>query len=709
MSSNERSITPESQPKVSTDREEFRCEFDLSSSRFHENFGLLILCHLPLNKQSHLHSSDEFASFIDILFCQIEQLIEKSSKNARAIFDNEQICIYLPDDGTPIDQRCYLAIDLARFLHQVNRITQWSLTFHIGIDWNSIDLISAEHCHGLAYDHARWLVEQCLLPNHLHVSERIYQQLKENPSFRFQTSSTINTQKTFFMFHSDLSKAFDTDQMKFQTSDMIDQLTRIQAEYYVDKHLGTMTLTKSLRRRSLVELPSKYLHWFTLNFKEKSLKVDFQMIDRRTFSSISIWILMILILIGTSIQSWIIDHRRTHRTFLFLFILLGFLFIAALIDRRKSHRICSNSLKCCFTLIISSLIFAQMFSEFIGKSSISFVNGTNSNATGPFFVPSREYYYHLTIASIYALYFSTISRSAPWLWKSLLIFLFSTVQISSMISLRSIVSPLHHYTVFTLILLHQLILILLSYIGECLEKSDFIWLKEIDDERQIARRQRDELELELSALLPRRVIDYYLNSDSNFTSIQHYHFRYNQMALLSICFHSNRSDDDRILMNFLQHIESSLKRDEICKDIVMHKKISMTELLFSMDIHSSNIAILSLVELLFQIEEHLKDRFQSKISLSACLHVARVNEIFIHFEKSPKIDLWTEDLSFVRSLMSHVPANHCLATKPVYQLLNDFYLFRTAGSIQRLDHQSNIYYLLGRLIGENIFQVKLVA
>ena len=44
----------------------------------------------------------------------------------------------------------------------------------------------------------------------------------------------------------------------------------------------------------------------------------------------------------------------------------------------------------------------------------------------------------------------------------------------------------------------------------------------------------------------------------------------------------------------------------------------------------------------------------------------------------------------------------------MYNLLHDLYLFRTAGSIlntqMNIENNTNIYFLLGRLIDENIFQ-----
>jgi hypothetical protein len=48
-------------------------------------------CAIPLNEQTRIHSCDELASLIDVLYCQIEQLIIKTQHEAHYIFDNETI------------------------------------------------------------------------------------------------------------------------------------------------------------------------------------------------------------------------------------------------------------------------------------------------------------------------------------------------------------------------------------------------------------------------------------------------------------------------------------------------------------------------------------------------------------------------------------------------------------------------------------------
>jgi hypothetical protein len=131
--------------------------------------------------------------------------------------------------------------------------------------------------------------------------------------------------------------------------------------------------------------------------------------------------------------------------------------------------------------------------------------------------------------------------------------------------------------------------------------------------------------------------------------------------------------------------------------------------MFSIDINSNETTknLQNLVEFLFDINERLK-QISSKLNLSACLHIGCVHEILIHLEKYPKIDLWSEHVTLLQLLSTKTQANHCLTTTSVYHLLNDLYLFRTAGSIVNSpiisSNNTNIYYLLGRLIGDNVFQ-----
>lgn len=273
----------------------------------------------------------------------------------------------------------------------------------------------------------------------------------------------------------------------------------------------------------------------------------------------------------------------------------------------------------------------------------------------------------------------------------------------------SSIHPLHHYTGLVLILFHNLLLVLAAYVHEWLEKLNFLWLKQIDDERAMISHQRDELRREIGSMLPTRAVNYYLESNSNLSLSQHYHFKYDRMGLLLIHFDFFHQDNDQdyLLVDFHRQIESLLQSKDSYRNVVMQKRASPRELLFSTDIQHSSTAMLSLVELLLQIEETLRQQFYTKARLSACLHIGCVNEVFIHLEKYPKVDLWGDDLGFMRYLTCNVPVQHCLATKSVYHLLNDLYLFRTAGSIQSNDHQSTVYYFLGRLIGDNVFQVRL--
>ncbi len=195
-----------------------------------------------------------------------------------------------------IDQSCRLAIELYRFIQYVNNITQWELTLIIGIDYNQVNIYSSQYIEGSAYGYSRWLREECLVRNRIHVSLKIYDILKENQYYKF---SLITNNSTYLLHNELMYELFNNVLISMNTSDMIDQLTRIQAEYYVEKHLGTITLTRSLKKRSLFELTSKYIHWFSLNFKEEYLTKDFQSIHRTNRPKNFIYIFILLILIGS--------------------------------------------------------------------------------------------------------------------------------------------------------------------------------------------------------------------------------------------------------------------------------------------------------------------------------------------------------------------------------------------------------------------------
>lgn len=289
--------------------------------------------------------------------------------------------------------------------------------------------------------------------------------------------------------------------------------------------------------------------------------------------------------------------------------------------------------------------------------------------------------------------------------------LFEYIWLSTNIYFPSI-HPLQHYTSLSLIIFHGLLLVISSYVREWLEKIDFVWLKQIDNERLLQVRQRDELMKQTSIYLPLRVINYYLRNDSDVALPQHYHLKYDRMALLYINFSPLNIEHQYLLMDYLNDIEYLLKNNDKYTHIVMHRKSTIKEVMFSIDIDANDSTknLQQLVELLFQIDERLKQVSSSTISLTACLHVGCVHEILIHFEKYPKIDIWSEHITLLQILMSKIQPNHCLITSTVYHLLSDLYLFRTAGSIINTQintaNNSTVYYLLGRLIGDNVFQVK---
>ena len=213
------------------------------------------------------------------------------------------------------------------------------------------------------------------------------------------------------------------------------------------------------------------------------------------------------------------------------------------------------------------------------------------------------------------------------------------------------ITSLHHYTTFTLILFHNCLLILMSYVHEWLEKIDFLWLKQIDHERLMITRQRNQLIQQTTTLFPSRMIQFYLNSNSHSALTQHYHCKYEQMGLLYIRFHFSIDDDQSAAIDLVNTIDYSLKNSDRYLNIVMHRKSTMKELMFSMDLNNSLQSIQQLIELLFQIHQRIQSL---QIHLTACVHIGSIHELLIHLKKWPRIDLWSEHISFLQLLLSKI-------------------------------------------------------
>ena len=323
-----------------------RLFFSGQTTTINRTFGTVINCNLSLNEQTRLHTCDELASLFDVLYCQIEQLILKQQPQAKYIFDNENLVIILLNDNdqeeTIIDQTCRLAIELFRFIQHVNHVTQWCLTSILGIDYNELHIYSSEYIQGLAYESSRWLREECSISNRIHVSARIYQALKEKKFYEFHSYSWLSNknlfenQPTYFLFSTNMYEPHQNLSAAINNSSLIDQLTRIQAQYHVEKHLGTITLTRSLRKRSLIELTSKHLHWSSLNFREQylttdqNLHSDFQSTHRATRPNVFLYLFIIGILAGSLCQSFVIDHLTWYYLIIFPTIILTLILIIAL-------------------------------------------------------------------------------------------------------------------------------------------------------------------------------------------------------------------------------------------------------------------------------------------------------------------------------------------------------------------------------------------
>jgi len=254
----------------------------------------------------------------------------------------------------------------------------------IGIDYNQVGIISSRYIEGLAYHYSRWLREECLVKDRIHVSQRIYEILKENQLYKF---SSGNNNATYLLFNPKMYESFNHSLISMNTSDMIDQLTRIQAEYYVEKHLGTITLSRSLRKRSLFELTSEYIHWFSLNFKEKYLTKDFQSIHRTNRPNSFIYIFILLILIGSLLQSFVINHLTLYYLISFPLIIIGLVLLIMIFyysirtensDINKKFYVYLNILIC---LTLATLIFVAIQYHSIQNFKYLFMTNKSINET----------------------------------------------------------------------------------------------------------------------------------------------------------------------------------------------------------------------------------------------------------------------------------------------------------------------------------------
>ena len=620
-----------------------------------------------LNEQTRMHTTEQFASFIDVLFCRLEQLILQYYPSVEYFFDNQTIRIYLSEDIHRMD----LPIEIFRFIRYVNEQTQWNVQFILAID-----------IHPFSSEFLRWLHEDCSIKDRIYLSSRI---LLNNPEYQL---TLINPTSMYYSFvHEKMFEKFPIDSLPSISSDMIDQLTRIEAEYHVDKHLRTISL---IRQRSLFQISSQHFHWLTLNFFEESLRNDFQSLHRSVHPQRILYLLYLFILLNIFIHS--------SNQILLVFPLGILLLILSFNYYYIRHEQSSRTFTIYFNLLICLTLTSTLFVG-IQYQSIHYFKSLRKINSNEFF--PNQFHQYLILCPIYPLYFCVLFRQCSWMIKTSVILICSILQIYvyeyiwwSTRGYFPKISSMHHYTVLVLLIIHQFLLIVISYLREWLEKLDFIWLKQLDHDRLMIIRQRQQLIQQISLIYPRRMIDFYLTKSSHSSLTQHYHHQYDQMGLLYIHFEDNPSS----LIDLINTVEYSLKTNERFSKIVLHRRSTMKDLIFSLDLTSS---IEDLIELLFQINEHLQ------IPLTACIHIGRITEVLIHLQTSPKLDIWSEDLTFLEYLLSKIPLNHCLITSPVYQIIHHLYLFRTAGMIIKtglnIENNSHVYYLLGRLIGENIF------
>lgn len=610
------------------------------------NSRLIILtCLISLNDQTRLHPIDQFASFLDVFFCRLEQIILHYSPSIAYFFDSELIQIHLPDD---ID-RMNLPIEIFRFIRYVNEQTQWNISFILGIDTQPF-----------SWEFLQWLKE-----DHRN-QDRIY-------------LSSNNSHLEYYSFIDEkMFERFPMEDLPEISTDMIDQLMRIETDKY---------LQPIIPQGNFSRVSSDEFHWLTLNFHDQSLGKDFQLIYRTIHPQRILYILYLIILLTIFIYIQILNLSNSILLLFPVFILgIILLFDYYFLHHQSAFFIYLNLLIC---LTLTSTLVVQ-----IQYYSIDLLIRIHA------IISSNQFFacQYLLLCPIYPLYFCALFRQCSWMIKTSVILICSCLQIYiyeyiwwNSREVFPTISLLQHYTALILMIIHQLILIIIGYVREWLDKLDFLSLKQVDHDRLMCIRERNHLIQQILMFYPRRMIDFYLKKSSH----GHYHHRYDRMGLLVIRFEQDPSS----LINTIEYL---MKIDERYSNIVLHRRLMSYEFIFSVDLNSSPRSMEDLAELLFQINEYLQ------IPLSACIHIGRLTEVLIHLQSSPKLDIWSEDLPFIQYLLSKIPLEHCLITSSVYEILRNQYLLRIAGIINKtpwnIQNNTHVYYLLGRLIDENIFQ-----
>ncbi|CAF1171992.1 unnamed protein product [Didymodactylos carnosus] len=167
-----------------------------------KSFGICVVCNITINENCNLHTNEEIATLLDVLYCQSEQILLKQNVDYFT-FDNEDILFTIinKDDRQTTEKCCLLVIDIL-------------------------------------LDKAQLLRNECCIQNRIHVSLNIYEYLKHNTEF-YEFHSVWNNKKiknsTYFLFTTNIYEQLTT--LLPLTNTMIDQLARIQAQYHVEKHL----------------------------------------------------------------------------------------------------------------------------------------------------------------------------------------------------------------------------------------------------------------------------------------------------------------------------------------------------------------------------------------------------------------------------------------------------------------------------------------
>lgn len=328
------------------------------------------------------------------------------------------------------------------------------------------------------------------------------------------------------------------------------------------------------------------------------------------------------------------------------------------------------------------------------------------------------------------LFVTLVFSSIYWVMKFILIKVMFIVEASLIIS-QSNNNQIESYKMILELFLLSLFMCFIAYLYEMLFRIEFFKIDEENEANICIANNNKQLNKQLRSYLPKRAINFYL---SNQDASQYHYFSSNpQVAILNVIIkHESKNVQNKMssllngnqdleyckdYLSIMNSINQILQKDRF--DSIGLKKCIGTHFIATCGFKEDNYSLASsltiLIEFLFSIQEKIND-FNDKMnfncSISASINIGHVTEALVHVEK-PQIDNWGNGILLAKLIGDQAEPNHCVVTEDVYNILKDRYLYRPAGSFIVDDSITclptphiQIYYLLGRIIGDNIFKGK---